>query len=226
MTDNSCMTIQSRLRGRLEALLNEGETLRAGGMDGYARDVTQRQLCSGWLTSAQHIVQLITPNLLSPYRMKVDSLARAPMTPMINHAVGEVVEVLKSLIVNVDAGLLTSIVNSAQAEVFDEFLDHASEYVKRGRKEEGGVIAGVVFEDTIRRICKRMSIQEAGVKLDQLISALANGGVISGVKAKRARAAAAVRTSATHAQWTEFEISDVEATIQTTKELIDAHLDS
>jgi hypothetical protein len=44
------------------------------------------------------------------------------------------------------------------------------------------------------------------------------------LKAKRARAAAGLRTSAAHARWEEFEIGDVIPVIEFTKELIAAHL--
>ena len=37
---------------------------------------------------------------------------------------------------------------------FDDFLDHGEAYLKAGRKDPAGVIAGVVLEDTIRRICR------------------------------------------------------------------------
>ena len=51
--------------------------------------------------------------------------------------------------------------NSTAAEAFDDFLDHAEAYLHGGRKMEAGVIAGVVFEDTIfgafteNQICRR-----------------------------------------------------------------------
>lgn len=47
---------------------------------------------------------------------------------------------------------------------------------------------------------------------------------LSGVKAKRARAAADVRTKATHAQWDEFELDDVRSTIEFTRDLIETKL--
>lgn len=56
--------------------------------------------------------------------------------------------------------------------------------------------------------------------LDTLISSLTKIDVITVTKAKRARVAADVRTKATHAQWNEFDISDVSATIEITQELI------
>jgi hypothetical protein len=82
-----------------------------------------------------------------------------------------------------------------------------------------------VFEDTVRRICRQYSIEEAGVQLDTLISALTKIEILSGTKAKRVRVASHVRTKSTHAQWAEFDISDVSATIDITQELISAQLD-
>ena len=85
------------------------------------------------------------------------------------------------------------------------FLDHAKTYLKADRKNEAGVVAGVVFEDSLRRVCRKHEIAERGRPLDDLISELAKKDILSATKAKRARVAAHVRTKATHAQWDEFE---------------------
>jgi len=122
-------------------------------------------------------------------------------------------------------GLLNSIADRTRAQTFDSFLDHAREYLASRQKNEAGVIAGVVFEDTVRRIAITHGIDESGKKLDSIISALAADGVISGVTAKRCRAAAGVRTKATHAQWDEFDIGDVQATVAVTDELVLVKLD-
>jgi hypothetical protein len=47
---------------------------------------------------------------------------------------------------------------------------------------------------------------------------------MTALKAKRARAAAGLRTSAAHARWDEIGLSDVAQVIELTKELIGAHL--
>jgi hypothetical protein len=119
---------------------------------------------------------------------------------------------------------LTTVENHAIAVTFDDFLDHGVEYLKHGRKDEAAVIAGIVFEDTIRRICRVLAISEKGVPLDTLISELAKQGVITALEAKRARAAAGLRTSAAHARWEEIKLGDVAPAIELTKELIGAHL--
>jgi len=131
---------------------------------------------------------------------------------------------MSRLLEEIDAGLLSTIENHAIAVTFDDFLDHGAEYLKRGRKDEAGVIAGIVFEDTIRRICRTLDIVENGVALETLIADLAKRDVLTALKAKRARAAAGLRTSAAHARWEEFEIGDVTPVIEFTKELIAAHL--
>ena len=47
---------------------------------------------------------------------------------------------------------------------------------------------------------------------------------ITELKAKRASAAAGLRTSAAHAQWDQIDLGDVAPVIELTKELIGAHL--
>lgn len=145
---------------------------------------------------------------------------------MIHTGVGELASVLKALMHDMNSGLLTSLADRARAETFDDFLDHADAYLKHKRKNHAGVIAGVVFEDTVRRICRKNMLEEKGKRIDYLISILSSKGVISGIQAKRARAAAHIRTKATHAQWDEFEFEDARATIQFTRELIVSKLDS
>jgi hypothetical protein len=88
------------------------------------------------------------------------------------------------------------------------------------------VIAGVVFEDAMRRICRKRAIPEKGQQLDGLISQLASTGVLTATKAKRARVAAHVRTKATHAQWDEFDIADVKASIDFAREIVATELEA
>ena len=87
------------------------------------------------------------------------------------------------------------------------------------------MIVGVVFEDAIRRVCRKHDIEERGEKLDGLISALTKSNVLSATKAKRARVAAHVRTKATHAQWDEYDEKDLKTAVEFTEELIAQHVE-
>jgi hypothetical protein len=179
----------------------------------------------GWLTAAQNAVQSVCPSSNSPYYIQANELtsdARKFMASL--RCVREMVPLLERLLEEIDGGLLTSIENRAIALTFDNFLDHGEAYLKHRRKDEAGVIAGIVFEDTVRRICRVLSVPENGIPLDTLISELTKQNVLTAVKATRARAAARLRTSAAHAQWEEFEVRDVGPVIEFTRELIKAHL--
>lgn len=128
--------------------------------------------------------------------------------------------ILGALIEDIDAGISPAIRDEVRGEVFGGFLLHAEDYLRVNRVAQAGVIAGVVFEDTIRRACDRHKIPQKSAKLDQLIITLNKGGYLSDVKAQNARGSAAVRTKATHAQWDDFDGADVHATIKLTRELI------
>ena len=64
------------------------------------------------------------------------------------------------------------------------------------------------------------SIEPPDIKLDELIAALVKKGVLLDTEAKRARAAAGLRTSATHARWDQFGKGDVEACIHFTRDFV------
>ena len=218
------MSIEESIAARLNELVAESSALSQGNEYDQV-DGLEAQKCRGWLTAAVNIVQVVIPDSDAGYRKNVEMIAEADHGYMIHHAVGEVAAILVNLIKDNQTGLLTSVANHVRAEVLDDFLDHAELYIKDGRKDQAGVIAGVVFEDTMRRTCRTHDISEKGKKLDNLISQLAKSSVLSATKAKRARVAADVRNKATHAQWDEFDENDVKTTIEFTEELILEHID-
>lgn len=166
------MSIEEAIRARIERLLTQSLALSASNQHGQATSTQQCQDCSGWLVSAQNAIHLLCESPTNAYRAKADRLVAINHGWGINGAVGEVAAILRCLLVDADAGLLSSLADQARAETFDNFLDHADSYVSEGRKNEAGVIAGVVFEDTLRRICRKLNVVEKDVSLDTLISAL------------------------------------------------------
>lgn len=175
-----------------------------------------------WMVEALSVARLLIQDADHPYRRAVSDAA-AKDRPWDN--TGLVAKLLKALVDDVNAGLVGRIENKIAAETFDNFLDHAEHYRSEGRPKESGVIAGVVFEDTVRRVYRLHIGDDTGKKLDALISELSSNGHFSGLRAKEARVGAHVRTKATHAQWDEFTLDSVESTIRLTKNLIREHLD-
>lgn len=217
--------LRDRIRNRIETLIAQAHDITwAATNDGV--DEEDRQRCSAWLTSAENVIHILLSSPSTPYRRKLDVILGKEHGYQIHYGVLEVRALLQSLLADMDAGLLGSITDQARAETFDDFLDHAEFYVQQGRKNEAGVISGVVFEDSLRQVCRKQDITEKDMKLDLLISQLTTNGTLTAVKAKRARVAAHVRTKASHAQWNEFEMGDVRETIAFTHEFISSNLDS
>jgi hypothetical protein len=219
------MSVEEKILQRLAELIEQSKPLSVGNE--YGQCVQEKQIadCSAWITAAQNAAHLVFASPTAPYRQKADRIAGRSYGYLIHTAVRELASVLRNMVTDANAGLLASVANQARAETFDDFLDHGEAYLKEGRKNEAGVIAGVVFEDSLRQVCRNEGIAEKGLKLDGLISELTTRGELSGVKAKRARVAAHVRTKASHAQWDEYELEDVRATIEFARELISAKLD-
>jgi hypothetical protein len=218
------MSVEQDISARLSQLIAQSGALSRGNQNDQCVDPAQRAACSAWLTASQNVVHLVLTRPDAPYRKKTDRLAERDHGFLIHHAVAELGAVLQSLLHDAANGLLASVADQARAEVFDDFLDQAAYYAKNSKKQEAGTIAGVVFEDAIRRYSQRLGIAEKGQKLDTLISELASRNEFTAVKAKRARAAADVRTKATHAQWNEFELDDVLSTIEFTRSFIESKL--
>jgi hypothetical protein len=218
------MELEERIEKKFNELIAQGNQLKFGNEHGQARSDDHAYSCKGWLASAQNLVHLVVSSPKNPYQASVDDICSKDRGYRIQVSVGQVNVILQSLLNDINNGLLASVENQTKALVFDDFLDHAKAYAKQEMKNEAGVIAGVVFEDTLRNICRNNEINESGVKLDQLITELTKLDVISQIKAKRARVAAHVRTKATHAQWDEFELSDVNTTIEFTEQLINDNL--
>jgi len=221
------MPVEENIKKQITSLIDRSRSLKVGDSEfNQSRSAEQVQECSGWIVSALNIVQLICPIIENAYRKRAEIIASKESGWNINQDVGEFACLLAELQRDIENGLLASVADRARAETFDNFLDHAKEYLKENLKNEAGVIAGVVFEDSLRRVCRKNGKDDKDEKIDNLISYLAKNEIISQAKAKRARAAAHVRTKATHAQWDEFDINDVQGTIFFTEELVLTHLDT
>lgn len=217
------MSLDEKIKNRIQGLIEESFSLSKGDNDGELQSLKQKNDCVAWLVSSLNVVIQVCSSD-SPYLKHVNKVCEEEHGWLVHDAVGEVASVLRSLLLDAEAGLITTVINHAMAITFDGFIDHAEYYSSKNMKNESGIISGVVFEDSIRRICDNKSIPQKDVKLEDLINHLARVGTFNGVKAKRAKVAAHVRTKATHAQWDEFRIEDVNATIQFCRELIDQHL--
>ena len=224
------MRLDEKVTERFDKLIVSSHTLaRGSGQYDSLRDYDQQARCAAWLATAAQLTASLIPNPDNVYRRRMDKLGVIGPSAVINQSVREGAATLVQLREDLEGGFVGSFEDRASAATFDDLLDHAEAYLGEGRKEPAGVLAGVVFEDAIRRIYRAVSGKaDKGTPLDELINALKklppDKPTISGIQGKRAVAAAGLRTSATHAQWDEFKPEDVAATITFAREFLEAHL--
>ncbi len=138
------------------------------------------------------------------------------------HTAQKLLGLLESVAEEMRHGLMRKAEYVFVASTFDDFLEHATEYHKSGKKIESAVLASAVFEDAVRRLSRKMNIEQAGRSLDNLIDDLSKAGAVTPVKAKRWKSYAGARNSALHAQWDDFDIRDVGEMIKGTREIIES----
>ena len=214
------MATIDRIIDKLGSLVTEAREIEFDADEHNDRDEHADNRALAWITSAHNAIVLACPDSTTPYRRTIDALITNSDNGNYRWFMARIAAVLAQVEKDARGGLLSSLADGIRAELFDDFLEHAKHYAQSSKKSEAGVIAGVVFEDSLRRLCVKRQIAEKGVQLDLLITALTTDGTLSATKAKRARAAAHVRTKATHAQWDEFDMRDVESAIDFTEEVL------
>lgn len=140
------------------------------------------------------------------------------------HTVQKLTGLLESLKDEIESGFLRQLEYIFTASAFDDFLDHAIQFHKSGKKIESSVLASVVFEDTIRKIAKKNVVDEAGNNLELIIDNLVKKSIFTPIKAKRIKSYSAIRNKALHAQWEEFDLSDIGQLNKGTRDIIETFL--
>lgn len=215
---------------RLADLLSKGEYFfpRIGSYQGspnYWYDPQYAPDIQSWILSTNNIVTLLV-NAESHY---FKECAKVTESEDLNSgvpfwAVQKLTGLLKSLKEEISLGFLKKIEYMVFATAFDDFLDHAEQFHKGGQLMESGVLASIVFEDSVRKIAEKNGIVQGGVSMDDLIDLLSKKEVITPVKAKRYKGLAGIRNQALHAQWDELDLRDIGSIIKGTKEIIETYL--
>jgi hypothetical protein len=155
--------MELKIKQRFEQLISQGDKFTKWQTEYGEPNNAHRDNYTGWVAAVKNIVNIVTLES-DAYRQE-----------LLNHSNifyphQEFTSILKFLLSDIEAGLITSIEDQTKAFVFDELLDHARDLLGRKQKDSAGIIAGVAFEDTFRNICRKNSVCEKDVNLDNLIS--------------------------------------------------------
>jgi uncharacterized protein YutE (UPF0331/DUF86 family) len=214
---------EKAILSRFSALIQEGEGV-------HSRFTSELDTASGesrvatvaWLYSAINLIEIATP-VGSPYNREATPLRPSPTGTIFGERVAAVLGLLRSAHAEFSAGLLLSLEAHFVGLAFEDFLSHASIYQQQGKVIESAVLASAVFEDTIKRLCRRNGIDVEGKTLDPSINILAQSNVIGRVTAQRLRAYAAVRNKAAHAEWEAIDDRSLQQMIEGLEGLLETH---
>src|SRR6266568_4504838 len=108
------MSAKDSVISRITRLISDGVSLSGGTQHGQVKSESHRQECAAWLTSAKNAVWHVCLDPKSPYREGVDRALGKGVLLTANRQVGEVSAILKSLLIDLEAGLLVSIADRAR----------------------------------------------------------------------------------------------------------------
>ena len=158
--------IEENIKRKIADLIGRARTIATP--DGVVHDEQHFGACEGWLVQARNVIQLAVPMPQNAYRQRIEEITNPEGKAIVRCAISAA-EVLRALLPDIDAGLVGDLGNKIRAATFDDFLDHAESYLQDGQKMQAGVIAGVVFEDTICRIYRdKITDDDKGKQVDDL----------------------------------------------------------
>jgi hypothetical protein len=119
-----------------------------------------------------------------------------------------------------EGGHLYEVRNLIHAEVFSDELEQADYFLQQSYKSPAAVIAGVVLETTLRKLCEQTDDVEPGDKLNRMNDDLAKAAVYNKMRADQVRAWAKIRNDAAHGNPDGFSEKDVELMIQGVRDFV------
>ncbi len=184
------------------------------------RDIPELQ---AWIASTANFFRLCaTPDTY--FLQESNRIVEDPQlsTGVPFYTVQKLIGLLQSILEEMKHGLMRKAEYIFVASTFDDFLDHASQFHKSGKRMESAVLGSAVFEDAVRRFATKMDVEQADRALEVVIDDLVKRNALTPVKAKRWKAHAGVRNAALHAQWENLDLRDIGEMINGTREIIES----
>jgi hypothetical protein len=131
--------------------------------------------------------------------------------------------ILRSVLAELDEGLVGSLRQRAAAEVLADFVA-LSRSVLEGAgdqpKNVAAVLAAAAFEDTVRRLGAAHAATTGGEKLADVLTALKNSGILQGSQVGIAQSYLSFRNHALHAEWDKVQREAVQSVLGFVEQLV------
>jgi hypothetical protein len=135
------------------------------------------------------------------------------------HRLAELVGIATALRDDIQAGWLTSVVELIHADTYADYLEMAQGLVGQGYKDPAAVIAGTSFEVHLKALATKhgVSLQlpsGAPKKMDAVNAELKAAGVYNAIEHKQVTAWLALRNSAAHGDYGDYDDAAVKGLIE------------
>jgi hypothetical protein len=210
--------IDKRITAELDDLVEVGSRLHRSAANSSSR-IGGDELAeiAAWVTRLGHLVR----KLYGENSQHFDSYSRALATQnfYVLHSnyyehFTQMLGVALAIKHDISSGLLVDFKSFVQAEVFADFLDMGEYLLNEGYKDAAAVIIGSVLEDSLRKLCERISLpvtSDSGkpLTIEPLNTQLAKADVYSKLVQKQVTTWAHVRNKAAHGEFSEYNIEQV-----------------
>jgi hypothetical protein len=214
-----------RFKKRFEELENEIASIEVGKrrmdvdyFNGYEVD---RPKLIGWCVKAKNLVSTSCGENSEHYRTLEQAANSLPMANS-HDALLVLQAVFGAAKDDFENGHITSIQSLVQAEVFSDELDQAREILGGKYKTAAAVIAGVVLETALRKLCVRHELSAGG--LNKMNADLYKANVYNLLMQKRITTLADIRNNAAHGHPDQFTDADVADMIRQIESFLADHL--
>lgn len=198
---------------QLESVVNAYESLRAKAKNKDLSDQPKDERQAVVTQARASVTRVSGPQ--SPYSLDIERLIKE--SPYLHTHTSSVLGVAKALLADLRAGYVQSLVETAHADVFGDFLEMATHLLESGFKDASAVIAGSSLEAHLRALCLKNGIdveitkngKQSYLKADAMNAALAKNEVYGKLYQKSITAWLDLRNKAAHGQYADYQTEQV-----------------
>ena len=224
------MKIDEEIIHRFDELISRVDELmtsrvaESGGVTRYpgggaivheSKDHLDEALVTQWATSSLHILSKVFGKESDHYEMFSELVPSLTDYSKGTRSVQKALAVVRAAKDDLEHGYLIGIRMSMQAEVLDDLIEQASQFLDEGYYQTAALVAGIALEEGLRRHCLQNNVVlRPKAMMREMNDALTETKLYGSVIKARISALAEIRNQAAHGKWKEFSSEDVEDMIK------------
>lgn len=211
--------LDARIENEVKSLVQEGAIhLRKAQSLSDSMEGEELAEITAWVTRLGQIVRRLYGEKSQQFESYSSALATNNFYYLHsnwNAHLSQMVGVARSIMHDLEAGLLVDFKTLVQADIFSDFLEMGEYLLQGGYKDAAAVIIGSVLEDGLRKIAERNgvpTVNDSGrsLTIDPLNSELGRREIYSKLHQKQITSWAHIRNKAAHGEFGEYNQEQVQ----------------